>query len=93
KKNSPHLSKVISFRVTEFNIMEKDFLKEFIIEIANENEKKIAQEKKKKYFQELGKKGGLKKKNSPHLSKVISFRVTEFNIMEKDFLKEFIIEI
>ncbi|RXM40435.1 special sigma factor [Chryseobacterium sp. CH21] len=62
--------------------MEKDFLKEFIIEIANENEKKIAQEKKKKYFQELGKKGGLKKKNSPHLSKVISFRVTEFEYEE-----------
>ncbi|WP_126652442.1 plasmid mobilization protein [Chryseobacterium aureum] len=62
--------------------MEKDFLKEFIIEIANENEKKIAQEKKKKYFQELGKKGGLKKKNSLHLSKVISFRVTELEYEE-----------
>lgn len=62
--------------------MEKDFLKEFIIEIANENEKKIAQEEKKKYFQELGKKGGLKKKNSLHLSKVISFRVTELEYEE-----------
>ncbi|MBH2024842.1 MAG: special sigma factor, partial [Flavobacteriales bacterium] len=40
--------------------MEKDFLQEFIYQVAKENEANIAQEKRKKYFQELGRKGGLK---------------------------------
>lgn len=56
--------------------MEKDFLKEFIYEVAKENEKKIAQEKRKKYFRELGRKGGLKTKENKKLDKVISIRMT-----------------
>ncbi|WP_027387438.1 MULTISPECIES: plasmid mobilization protein [Weeksellaceae] len=56
--------------------MEKDFLQEFIYEVAKENETKIAQEKRKKYFQELGRKGGLKTKENKKLDKVISIRMT-----------------
>lgn len=63
--------------------MEKDFLKEFIHQVAKENEAKIAQEKKKKYFQELGRKGGLKTKENKKLDKVISIRMTncEYEIL------------
>jgi len=56
--------------------MEKDFLQEFIYEVAKENEAKIAQEKRKKHFQELGRKGGLKTKENKKLDKVISIRMT-----------------
>ena len=56
--------------------MEKDFLQEFIQQVAKENEAKIAQEKRKKYFQELGRKGGLKTKENKKLDKVISIRMT-----------------
>lgn len=63
--------------------MEKDFLQEFIYEVAKENETKIAQEKRKKYFKELGRKGGLKTKENKKLNKVISIRVTntEYDIL------------
>ncbi|MCG2792155.1 MAG: special sigma factor [Weeksellaceae bacterium] len=57
--------------------MEKDFLKEFIQQATKENEAKIAEEKRKKHFQELGRKGGLKKKTSQQFSKVVSVRLTE----------------
>ncbi|PWN59001.1 plasmid mobilization protein [Chryseobacterium viscerum] len=56
--------------------MEKDFLQDFIHQVAKENEAKIAQEKRKKYFQELGRKGGLKTKENKKLDKVISIRMT-----------------
>ena len=56
--------------------MEKDFLQEFIHQVAKENQAKIAQEKRKKYFQELGRKGGLKTKENKKLDKVISIRMT-----------------
>lgn len=56
--------------------MEKDFLQEFINQVAKENEAKIAQEKRKKHFQELGRKGGLKTKENKKLDKVISIRMT-----------------
>lgn len=63
--------------------MEKDFLQEFIYEVAKENETKIAQEKRKKYFQEIGRKGGLKTKQNKKLDKVISIRMTnsEYEIL------------
>ena len=38
---------------------------------------KINAEKRKKHFQEIGRKGGLKTKSEQHLSKVISFRLTD----------------
>mgnify|MGYP006370199169 CR=1 FL=1 len=38
---------------------------------------KVIAEKRKKYFQDLGRKGGLKTKFEPQLSKVISFRLTD----------------
>ncbi|WP_228388531.1 plasmid mobilization protein [Chryseobacterium sp. CBo1] len=45
--------------------------------------------REKKHFQELGRKGGLKKKNNNHLSKIISFRVTdsEYNENQKSAQK------
>ena len=63
--------------------MEKDFLQEFIHQVAKENQAKIAQEKRKKYFQELGRKGGLKTKENKKLDKVISIRMTnsEYEIL------------
>ena len=63
--------------------MEKDFLQEFIHQVAKENEAKIAQEKRKKHFQELGRKGGLKSKENKKLDKVISIRMTnsEYEIL------------
>ena len=61
----------------KISTMEKDFLEEFIINVTKENDARIAREERKKHFQELGRKGGLKKKESFHLNKVISFRVTE----------------
>lgn len=57
--------------------MGKDFLQGFIHKAINENKQKIDGEKRKKYFQELGRKGGLKKKENDQLTKVISFRTTE----------------
>ncbi|KQR95700.1 special sigma factor [Chryseobacterium sp. Leaf180] len=62
--------------------MEKDFLQEFIKKAVEENEKKLDGEKRKKHFQELGRKGGLKKKNNNHLSRIISFRVTDSEYKE-----------
>lgn len=66
--------------------MENDFLKEFIYEAAKENEAKIAEEKRKKHFQELGRKGGLKKKTSQQFSKVVSVRLTEKEFEEIETL-------
>ena len=66
--------------------MEKDFLQEFIHQVAKENQAKIAQEKRKKYFQELGRKGGLKTKENKKLDKVISIRMTHSeyeNLLQK----------
>ncbi|AYN01858.1 plasmid mobilization protein [Chryseobacterium sp. 3008163] len=56
--------------------MEKNFLQEFIHQVAKENEATIAQEKRRKHFQELGRKGGLKTKENKKLDKVISIRMT-----------------
>jgi hypothetical protein len=65
--------------------MEKDSLQQFAEQIFKEQKKKIEQEKRKKYFQEIGRKGGLKKKISNQFSKVISTRLTqkEFEKIEK----------
>lgn len=43
---------------------------------------KVAAEKRKKYFQNLGRKGGLKKKNNSQLGKIISFRLTDLEYEE-----------
>ena len=56
--------------------MKTDNLKMFIDKMAQENERKINAEKRKKHFQEIGRKGGLKMKIEPQLSKVISFRLS-----------------
>ena len=57
--------------------MKTDNLKMFIDKMAQENERKMNAEKRKKHFQEIGRKGGLKKKSEPQLSKIISFRLTD----------------
>ena len=57
--------------------MKTDNLKIFIDKMALETERKINAEKRKKHFQEIGRKGGLKTKFEPQLSKVISFRLTD----------------
>ena len=57
--------------------MKTDNLKIFIDKMAQENERKINAEKRKKHFQEIGRKGGLKKKSETQLSKIISFRLTD----------------
>lgn len=57
--------------------MKTDNLKMFIDKMAQENERKMNAEKRKKHFQEIGRKGGLKKKSEQQLSKVISFRLTD----------------
>ncbi len=69
--------------------MEKDFLEEFVKKAVEENEKKEDGEKRKKHFQEIGRKGGLKKKTSQQFSKVISIRLTEkeFDEIEKQASK------
>ena len=56
--------------------MKTDNLKVFIKNLAQENERKINAEKRIKHFQEIGRKGGLKKKSEQQLSKVISFRLS-----------------
>ena len=69
--------------------MEKNFLEEFVKKALEENEKKEDGEKRKKHFQEIGRKGGLKKKTSQQFSKVISVRLTEkeFDEIEKQASK------
>ncbi|AQX00482.1 plasmid mobilization protein [Elizabethkingia anophelis] len=69
--------------------MEKDFLKDFVFQISKQQEQKDAEEKRKKYFQNIGRKGGLKKKTSQQFSKVVSVRLTEkeFEEIEKQASK------
>ena len=60
--------------------MKADNLKNFIDKMVQEKEQKVQKinaEKRKKHFQEIGRKGGLKTKSEQHLSKVISFRLTD----------------
>ena len=60
--------------------MKTDNLKNFIDKMVEEKEQKVQKinaEKRKKHFQEIGRKGGLKTKSEQHLSKVISFRLTD----------------
>ena len=62
--------------------MKTDNLKIFIDKMALETERKINAEKRKKHFQEIGRKGGLRKKSEQQLSKVISFRLTDVEYEE-----------
>ena len=57
--------------------MKADNLKNFIDKMAQENERKMNAEKRKRHFQEIGRKGGLRKKSEQPLSKVISFRLKD----------------
>ena len=66
--------------------MKTDNLKIFIDKMAQENAQKINAEKRKKHFQEIGRKGGLKKKIETQLSKVISFRLSVLEY--EDILKK-----
>ena len=59
-----------------------DFLKNIITKSTQQKMQKIAAEKRKKYFQDLGRKGGLKKKSNLQLTKIISFRLTDLEYEE-----------
>ena len=62
--------------------MEENYLKRILIKTTQEKEQRINAEKRKKYFQDLGRKGGLKKKSNLQLTKIISFRLTELEYEE-----------
>ena len=59
-----------------------DFLKNIITKSTQQKMQKVAAEKRKKYFQDLGRKGGLKKKSNLQLTKIISFRLTDLEYEE-----------
>ena len=59
-----------------------DFLKNIITKSTEQKMQKVIAEKRKKYFQDLGRKGGLKKKSNLHLTKIISFRLTDLEYEE-----------
>ena len=59
-----------------------DFLKNIITESTEQKMQKVIAEKRKKYFQDLGRKGGLKKKSNLQLTKIISFRLTDLEYEE-----------
>lgn len=60
----------------------KDSLKNIITKSAEQKMQKVVAEKRKKYFQDLGRKGGLKKKDNSRLDKIISFRLNHFEYEE-----------
>lgn len=62
--------------------MEKDPLKNLILEITKRQEQKYALERRKKYFQTIGRKGGLKKKTANQLTQTVSTRLTEKEFLE-----------
>lgn len=62
--------------------MHDNLIKEFLVRTTKENEERINAEKRKKHFREIGRKGGLKTKMNMQLSKVISFRLTDFEYEE-----------
>ena len=57
--------------------MKEDFFKKFVQRATEENEQKLTAEKRKNHFKDLGRRGGLKKKSDPQLTRIISFRMTE----------------
>ncbi len=59
-----------------------DSLKNIITKSTQQKMQKVAAEKRKKYFQDLGRKGGLKKKSNLQLTKIISFRLTDLEYEE-----------
>ncbi len=59
-----------------------DFLKNIITKSTQQKMQKVAAEKRKKHFQDLGRKGGLKKKSNLQLTKIISFRLTDLEYEE-----------
>ena len=69
--------------------MQDQFFKDFFEKARLEKEKLDDEKKRKKHFQEIGRKGGLKKKTSQQFSKIISVRLTEkeFDEIEKQASK------
>ena len=63
--------------------MNNNFLKNIITKSTEQKMQKVAAEKRKKYFQNLGRKGGLKKKNNSQLGKIISFRLTDLEYQDE----------
>lgn len=59
-----------------------EFLKNIITKSTEQKMQKVAAEKRKKHFQDLGRKGGLKKKDNSQLDKIISFRLNHFEYEE-----------
>ncbi|MCT4214246.1 special sigma factor [Elizabethkingia anophelis] len=57
--------------------MKRDFFQKLVEKAAQKEEEKLAAEKRRSYFREIGRKGGLKKKESALLNKVIAVRLTE----------------
>ena len=66
--------------------MQDQFFKDFFEKARLEKEKFDAEKKRKKHFQEIGRKGGLKKKNLPKLEKIVAVRYTEteFEKLQKE---------
>jgi hypothetical protein len=57
--------------------MKRDFFQKILEKAAQKEEEKQAAEKRRNYFREIGRKGGLKKKESILLNRVIAVRLTE----------------
>ncbi|WP_395761850.1 plasmid mobilization protein [Elizabethkingia anophelis] len=57
--------------------MKRDFFQKLLEKAAQKEEEKLAAEKRRNYFREIGRKGGLKKKETVKLEKVIAVRLTE----------------
>ncbi|MCK0201040.1 plasmid mobilization protein [Ornithobacterium rhinotracheale] len=58
--------------------MKKDFLSQFIARAAESNAQKREEETRKNFFKEIGRKGGLKRKNAQICTHVISVRFTDY---------------
>ncbi len=57
--------------------MNTNSLQDFFQQVAEENSIKNKQQKRKEFFQNIGRKGGLNKKNGSLLNKTISIRMKE----------------
>ena len=66
--------------------MQDQFFKDFFEKARLEKEKSDAEKKRKNHFQEIGRKGGLKKKSLPKLEKIVAVRYTEseFEKLQKE---------
>ena len=62
--------------------IKNEFLKNIIIKATEQQMQIINAEKRKKHFQDIGRKGGSKKKSTNPLTKIISFRLTNLEYQE-----------